>query len=39
MDIQKNGGRIESMLRGMLAFVLLVAVAYAYAQAAPVAGY
>lgn len=40
MDIDKtNTGRVESLLRGMLAFVLLVAVAYAYAQGAPVAAY
>lgn len=27
-----HGDRLESLLRGMLAFVLLVAVAWAYAQ-------
>lgn len=34
MNIDKPTGmdRIESMVRGMLAFVLLVAVAWAYAQ-------
>lgn len=36
MDFDKtNGDRIESLLRGMLAFVLLVAVAWAYANGAP----
>jgi len=40
MDIDKtNGGRVESLIRGMLAFVLLVAVAYAYAHGTPVSGY
>ena len=40
MDSDKtHTGRVESLLRGMLAFVLLVAVAYAYAQGAPVAAY
>ena len=39
MDTDKtNGGRVESLLRGMLAFVLLVAVAWAYAQGNPVTG-
>ena len=39
MDIEKpDGGRIEGLLRGMLAFVLLVAVAWAYASGAPGAG-
>ena len=39
MDIQKtHGDRVESLLRGMLAFVLLVAVAWAYAQGNPVTG-
>ena len=38
MDIQNsNGGRLESLVRGMLAFVLLVAVAWAYAHGGPVA--
>jgi hypothetical protein len=39
MDIDKtHGDRIESLVRGMLAFVLLVAVAWAYAHGhAPVA--
>ena len=37
MDIHKtHGDRIESLVRGMLAFVLLVAVAWAYAQGSPV---
>lgn len=36
MDFHKtNDDRIESLLRGMLAFVLLVAVAWAYAYGAP----
>lgn len=39
MDIKTNGGRVESLIRGMLAFVLLVAVAYAYAHGTPVAVY
>ena len=40
MDIDKTKtGRVESLRRGMLAFVLLGAVAYAYAQGAPVAAY
>ena len=29
-----NGGRLESLVRAMLAFVLLVAVAWAYAHGA-----
>ena len=36
MDFLKtNGDRVESLLRGMVAFVLLVAVAWAYAHGAP----
>ena len=39
MDFLKtHGDRVESLLRGMLAFVLLVAVAWAYAQGNPVTG-
>ena len=36
MDFKTNSDRVESLLRGMLAFVLLVAVAWAYAQGSPV---
>lgn len=39
MDSDKtHGGRLESLARGMLAFALLVAVAWAYAQGSPVTG-
>lgn len=36
MDFDKtHGDRLESLVRGMLAFVLLVAVAWAYAHGYP----
>ena len=39
MDFDKTpSDRLESLARGMLAFALLVAVAWAYAQGNPVTG-